>query len=95
MWDDIYVLYGCNLGNPMDNIKMNNHQKSHKEYIHSIPLEPKLSEIPLPHSIDDVCIWWKTGDCIAAGLRTFLNRKDYNGKSCKCYAYLSYKGEKK
>jgi hypothetical protein len=36
----------------------------------------------------EVCIWYNTKDCEKSGLRNYIKKKFYDGKSCKCFAYV-------
>ena len=58
-------------------------QKSKSEYQNNI----QLSEAPLPKTLE-VCIWFENKECEKSGLRVNLGDRVYNGKSCKCFAYI-------
>ena len=36
----------------------------------------------------ETCLWHSTGECQKSGLRDFVKKEVYDGKQCKCYAYI-------
>ena len=94
VWDKaryhLFLLYALHSGNAPAAFIIMSSQKSHKQYIHvtSVPVGMQLSEAPLLKTLDQ-CLWFSTGECQKSGLREHITKEPYDGKACKCFAYVS------
>lgn len=90
VWDKaryhLFLLYALHSGNAPAAFIIMSSQKSHKHYI-GMPVGMQFSEAPLPKTLDQ-CLWFSTGECQRSGLRTYVTKEPYDGKACKCFAFI-------
>lgn len=48
----------------------------------------EVKSIPIRKDNLEICLWYQTGDCNKSGIREFVKKEIYDGKHCKCYAYI-------
>jgi len=57
-------------------------QKSNKEYISNIPIQPKLSK-----TLDDRCIWKMNGEC-EKSMPNLYKECEKKSRKGRCFAYV-------